>query len=120
MKRLVSLLAGVFLFSNVASAFDLPERFRNYRETRCGKTIKIGIGNTTLFKVLYYDIGCDKKIDVEEFYNYSLSSENPVRYGFDLNGNGLFEKEEYFLDSHVDGWDGKNEIPLIFLNNLRT
>jgi len=120
MKKLVSYLVMYsVLAGDLVIAFDLPERFKNYKTE--GKIISkeiFSLGPSTLASLINYDIDNNGISDVKELFVLKSSldgsppvySENPFMYSFDLNGDRKFGKGEVFIDREMDGWNGNEKI----------
>jgi hypothetical protein len=110
----VSVLRGAL---NNIPRFQLPERFKDYKSHELLPEEQGTInGNPVLAK--FYNVDGDGKPDVAEFYPITsydpqtdqiATTDNPVLYNFDLNGDDQFSYDEILLDENMDGLNG-NEI----------
>jgi hypothetical protein len=137
MKKLISLIgAGVLFFGGSAvaqenssinskeeyqkkafSKLGIPERFVGY-EKNLSRQCLIDI-ESTLYYLEEYDSNRDGKADVQEIYQVAYRDgngvyhciENAIVYGFDINGDNLFEGDgEIIRDREEDGWNGNEQV----------
>jgi len=113
MKKTLINLLGIILIPTSVFAYDIPEKFEDYRSwgrLPCVNILLNGIPS----HVHSYDKDLDGKLDASELYhilNENTMSKEPYAYGFDINGNGLLDVDEIYIDPKMDGWNG-NEIKL--------
>ena len=117
-KELLKILfcSGVLLFSQTASfESNILLKFKKYENYKNEAKIIHSIPKLFVFgykKVFlnfkYYQFQDNKRGDVLEIYR-PFKYQYPIIYGFDLNNNKKFEKDELIKDMEKDGLNGNEE-----------